>query len=123
PPLTELLPPLLQTLSDQQLTTMPASLDEQLRLFLTYLRAKRVLLVLDNLESILEPEQAGAYRVGYESYGQLIQQMATLDHQSHLLLTSRERPRGYARLERDSYPVHALQLSGLDSAAGYSLLA
>jgi len=123
PPLTELLPSLLQTLSDHQLVELPASLDEQLRLLLRYLRTKRVLLVLDNLESILEPAQAGAYRPGYEPYGQLIQQMATLAHQSHLLLTSRERPRGYARLERDGDWVHALQLSGLDSEAGYSLLA
>ncbi|MEZ4705571.1 MAG: BTAD domain-containing putative transcriptional regulator [Caldilineaceae bacterium] len=122
PPLTELLPPLLQTLSDQQLAKMPESPDEQLRLLLSYLRTKRVLLVLDNLESILEPEQAGAYRPGYAPYGQLIQQTATLEHQSCLLLTSRERPRGYARLERDGYPIHALQLSGLDDDAGRSLL-
>ncbi|MCB0184868.1 MAG: WD40 repeat domain-containing protein, partial [Caldilineaceae bacterium] len=39
-----------------------------------------------------------------------------------LLLTSRERPRDYARLERDSYPVHSLQLSGLDEKTGYLLL-
>ncbi|MCB0184188.1 MAG: hypothetical protein KDE31_07990, partial [Caldilineaceae bacterium] len=55
PPLAELLPPLLQELSDQQLNEMPESLDAQLRLLLGYLRARRVLLVLDNLESILEP--------------------------------------------------------------------
>ncbi|MCA9861852.1 MAG: helix-turn-helix domain-containing protein, partial [Thermomicrobiales bacterium] len=89
----------------------------------SYLREQHVLLVLDNLESILEPGQAGAYRPGYEAYGQLIQQIATLGHQSHLLLTSRERPRGFARLERDGYPVHSQQLLGLDDAAGRTLLA
>ncbi|MCB0086351.1 MAG: NACHT domain-containing protein, partial [Caldilineaceae bacterium] len=122
PPLTELLPPLLQLLSDQQLSSVPASLDEQLRLLVGYLRKQRVLLVLDNLESILEPAHAGAFRPGYEPYAQLIERTATLDHKSHLLLTSRERPRGYNRLERDSPLVQSLHLTGLDDTAGNELL-
>ena len=92
PPLAELLPPLLEILSDQQLSETPESVDEQLRLLLGYLRQKRVLLVLDNMESMLDADHAGAFRPGYETYGHLIQQMATHEHQSHLLLTSRERP-------------------------------
>ena len=123
PPLTELLPSLLQTLSDQQLAEPPQSVDEQLRLLLGYLHKQRVLLVLDNMESILEPAQAGAYRHGYEPYGHLIQQVATYQHQSLLLLTSRERPRGYERLEKDGMPVHSLLLTGLDDEAGHQLLA
>jgi hypothetical protein len=121
PPLGELLPPLLQALSHQQLTQIPEQVDEQVRLLLGYLRERRVLLVLDNLESILEPGAVGAYRPGYEPYGQLIQQMATMAHRSHLVLTSRERPRGYARLERDGYPIKSLQLAGLDNEAGHQL--
>ncbi|MBX3050310.1 MAG: hypothetical protein KF753_02480 [Caldilineaceae bacterium] len=120
PPLTELLPPLLQIISEQQLTEIPSSLDEQIRLLLGYLRRKRVLLIFDNMESILD---AGAYRPGYEGYGQFIQQMAALDHQSHLLLTSRERPHGYGRMERDGMSVRILQLAGIDSEAGLELLA
>ena len=123
PPLDELLPPLLQALSRQQLAQIPESVDEQLRLLLGYLRERRVLLVLDNMESILEAGEAGAFRPGYESYGQLIRQLATLEHQSHLVLTSRERPRGYHRLERDGYPVKSLFLAGLDTEAGHQLFA
>ena len=122
PPPAELLPPMLQVLSKQQLTGMPEGLDEQLRLLMDYLRDRRVLLVLDNMESILDPERAGAYRPGYEPYGQLIQQIATLEHQSHLILTSRERPRGYARLEKDSRWVQTIRLEGLDDDAGHELL-
>ncbi|MEZ4620902.1 MAG: BTAD domain-containing putative transcriptional regulator [Caldilineaceae bacterium] len=122
PPLAELLPPLLQRLSDQQLRELPATLDEQLRLLLRYLRDRQVLLVLDNLESILEPTNSGAYRPGYEPYEQFIEQIVTLDHRSHLLLTSRERPQGYARLERDGHPIQSLQLAGLDTEAGQQLL-
>lgn len=123
PTLTELLPPILQILSNQQLMTLPDNLDEQLRLLLGYLREQRVLLVLDNLESILDADQAGTYRDGYEPYDQLIQQIATYNHQSHLLLTSRERPRGYERMEKDSHLIRSLQLDGLDNDAGHALLA
>lgn len=122
PPLTELLSPLLQILSQQKLSDIPPSLDEQLRLLMGYLRDQRVLLVLDNLESILDPERAGDFRSGYEPYGQLIHQLATFEHQSHLILTSRERPKELHRLERDRVTVQSLQLSGLDEEAGHQLL-
>ena len=111
-----------EILSDQQLSETPESVDEQLRLLLGYLRQKRVLLVLDNMESMLDAEHAGAFRPGYETYGQLIEQVATLEHKSHLVLTSRERPRGYVRLEGDSQRVQSLQLTGLDDDAGSELL-
>lgn len=131
PRLEELLPPLLQIFSDQQTSTastklnpgVPESLDEQLRLFLHHLRNQSVLLVLDNLESILDTEPVGRFRSGYEPYDQLIQLVATHEHRSHLLLTSREQPRGYARLEGDSQLVQSLQLDGLDDDAGCELLA
>ncbi|MBV7328676.1 AAA family ATPase [Chloroflexi bacterium TSY] len=122
PPLAEFLLPLLQFISNQQLTNISESIDEQLQLFLNYLRNKRILLVLDNMESILDPEKAGTFRAGYEPYAQLIQQVATYEHQSHLLLTSREQPRGYDRLERDSPLIRSLHLEGLDDEAGHKLL-
>ncbi len=122
PPLSELLPPLLQILSDQQLRNVPTTLDDQLRLLLGYLQNKHVLLVLDNLESILEAERAGVYRPGYEPYEQLIQQMATHAHQSHLLLTSREQSRSYTRFEKDGLPVRSLMLTGLDDHASHELI-
>ncbi|MEM7124819.1 MAG: BTAD domain-containing putative transcriptional regulator [Chloroflexota bacterium] len=122
PPVAELLPSLLQLLARQQLANIPQSFDEQLRLFLGYLRERRVLLVFDNMESILAPASSGTYRPGYERYGQLVQQIATLDHQSSLLLTSRERPRGFARLEGDHSRIQSLQLDGLDDEAGHELL-
>ncbi|MEZ4717309.1 MAG: BTAD domain-containing putative transcriptional regulator [Caldilineaceae bacterium] len=58
PPLVELLPPVLQILSGQQLSNIPASVDAQLRAFLAYMRTQRALLVLDNMESIVASEPA-----------------------------------------------------------------
>ncbi|MCL4299102.1 MAG: NACHT domain-containing protein, partial [Anaerolineae bacterium] len=123
PPLAEILRGCLQFLSAQQITDLSDSLDERLGLLLDYLRQRRCLIVLDNLESILQGgDRAGYYRPGCEEYGQLIQRVGEARHQSSLLLTSRERPRGLARLEKDIDLVRLLQLAGLGTEAGQEIL-
>jgi WD40 repeat protein/DNA-binding SARP family transcriptional activator len=118
----ELLRDLIQTLSDQQLTTLPGTFDAQLALLLSLLRQQRALLIFDNLESILRAEEAGAYRPGYEAYGQILQALVERQHQSCLLFTSRERPKPVERWEEDSPLVRMLALDGLDTAAGQAML-
>lgn len=122
PPVDETVRACLQTLARRQATDLPASVDEQLALLLDHLRQQRCLLVLDNLESILHAGQAAGYRSGYEGYSQLLQRLAESNHASCLLLTSRERPKGLARLEEDRPAVRSLRLAGLDVAAGQALL-
>jgi WD40 repeat protein len=57
------------------------------------LQAERCLIILDNLESVMQPDQrAGTWQPGYEGYGELLQVCGTTGHQSCLLLTSRENP-------------------------------
>ena len=122
PPLDELLSDMLQRLAEQRLPDMPSTLEGQIGLLLTYLRRHRILLVLDNLESILDSAQPGHTRTGYAGYAHLIQTIAERNHQSTLLLTSRERPQGLARREEDSPLVRSLLLTGLDAAAGQAML-
>jgi WD40 repeat protein/DNA-binding SARP family transcriptional activator len=122
PPPDELLRDLLQTLSDQQFTAIPTSLDAQLAHLVEQLRQQRCLLIFDNLESILRPTEAGAYREGYEAYGQIIQQLVERNHQSCLLFTSRERPKPVERWEEDTPLVRVLTLDGLDATAGQAML-
>ncbi|MFN8440655.1 MAG: NB-ARC domain-containing protein [Caldilineaceae bacterium] len=133
PPLSELLRNWLQTLSRQTLTILPDSLDEQLRLLLSYLQQERCLLVLDNVESLFAAElpgespqsRAGVTRPGYEGYDQLFQRLASSEHQSCLLLTSREQPYALLRSGRQaqlSGRVQMLPLTGLDPQAGVALL-
>lgn len=123
PPLDEVLRACLQFLSTFQLAVMPETLAARLALLFDYLRRHRCLLVLDNVESIMQAgDRAGAYRPGYEPYGQLIQRMGETDHQSCLLLTSREKPKELARLEVDTAAVRSLQLAGLEARAGRELL-
>jgi transcriptional regulator with XRE-family HTH domain len=114
----------LQVLAPEPLADGPASLDGRLDLLLEYLREKRALLVLDNLEMLLEEGAGtGRMRAGYEGYGRLLRRVAETAHQSCLLLTSREKPSELVPLEGSRTPVRALRLAGLDAGAGAQLLA
>src|SRR5437588_5745278 len=102
----------------------PQSLERRLSLLLAELRSRRVLLVLDNLEVLLEEgEVLGRLRPGFEAYGHLLRRVGETTHQSCLLRTSREKPAGLRRLEGSRTLVRSLPLSGLDAAAGEQLLA
>ena len=123
PPLAEVLQEWLYQLSDQRVISLPASLDQQLSHLLDYLRARRTLLVLDNLESILHSDgRSGYYRPGYEAYGQLLRCLAESVHPSCLLLTSREWPREMLRLEEERPAVRSLALAGLSLDAGQRMM-
>ena len=114
PPIQELLADLIKFLSNQQETDLPETIDGKISRLLEYLRASRCLLVLDNAESILSSDgRAGAYREGYEGYGQLFSCIGETRHQSCLVLTTREKPRGLSYQEGEHFPIHSLRLSGL----------
>ena len=54
-------------------TGLPASLEQRINQLIALLQARRCLLVLDNLETLLESsDDMGGYRSGYEGYGRLI---------------------------------------------------
>lgn len=122
PPLEEVLRRILQDLAESPLSSLPESLDGTLTMLLDRLRQKRCLLVLDNMETILQPHEAGRFLPGYEGYGQLLQNLGAYEHRSCLMITSRERPMGVRRLERGPARVRSLQLAGLDVEASQDLL-
>ncbi|MGD8585109.1 MAG: BTAD domain-containing putative transcriptional regulator [Chloroflexota bacterium] len=122
PRLYELLPAILQTLSEFGLDEVPLGLDDRLSLLLELLRAQRCLLVLDNVDTVMEQNQAGAFRDGYADYGQLLEFVAKHDHQSSLLFTTRELPGSLVRLTNSGNQVRTMSLNGLDVADGRSLL-
>jgi WD40 repeat protein/transcriptional regulator with XRE-family HTH domain len=79
-------------LSDQQLTP-PSSQAERLAALLRLLRDHRCLLVLDNFETLFQPDrQPGLYRTDLDGYGRLLLAVGEATHQSCLVLTSREAP-------------------------------
>ncbi|MEP0871270.1 NB-ARC domain-containing protein [Trichocoleus desertorum AS-A10] len=120
--LATLLVDLIQILSNQQESTLPNTLEDSLSRLLHYLRSRRCLLILDNVETILQGgDVAGQYRAGYEGYGQLFKQLGEVPHKSCLLLTSREKPREVARLEGRNRPVRSLELGGLGVTDGQQI--
>lgn len=123
PPLADILADILRTLMGASLTLPSVELSDLTTHLIGYLQQHRCLLILDNYESILcEGSQAGEYRVGYELYGQFLRNLGEVDHQSSLLLTSREKPRELVHLEGSELPGRSLLLSGISQQAGHQLL-
>jgi hypothetical protein len=135
PPLADLLSDLLQFLSSQQIN-VPTTLDGKLLQLLKVLRAHRCLLIFDGLESILQDSSettytrdyrtgyhhTGSYRAGYEDYEQLFTCISDTSHQSCLMLTSREMPKGLSILEGEALPVRCLRLQGVDWTEGQQIV-
>jgi WD40 repeat protein len=114
PSADEFLTELLFFLSEQKITDLPKTLEGKVSLAIDYLRNNRCLLILDNFESILQTSSySGAYRLGYEGYGLLLRYISDIAHQSCLILTSREKPKGFAYREGITLPVRSLLLRGL----------
>jgi transcriptional regulator with XRE-family HTH domain len=96
----------------------PEGWEARLELLLDLLRARRGLLVLDNLEAVLEPGVTEVrYRAGDEGYGEILRRLGESAHQGCLVVTSREQP-----LREDHRAVRALRLRGLGVDEGRALL-
>jgi NB-ARC domain len=107
----------VRLLSQQQEVELPESLGDKITRFIHYLKTSRCLLILDNGESILQGGiSTGCYLQGYAGYGELFRRVGDSEHQSCLLLTSREQFREVRRLAGDISPVKVWELGGLDSA-------
>ncbi|MEL6321183.1 MAG: NB-ARC domain-containing protein, partial [Cyanobacteria bacterium J06626_14] len=123
PQLAELLTDIIQFL-DPKGPTLPDSLDAQIRYLIQQLTSSRCLLILDNAESILESgDRTGRYRESYEGYEQLFRAIGDTPHQSCLMITTREQPKGLSAIEGERLPVRCCQLSGIQVADGQALLA
>jgi WD40 repeat protein len=114
----------LKILSQQQITTLPANFHEQITYLIEYFRKYRCLLILDNFDTLLEHgQESGTYLDGYEAYGELLWRLGETNHQSCVLITSREKPTEIVALAGDGLAVRTLALSGLELDAGKRILA
>src|SRR5207302_2519881 len=114
----------LQVLAPEALSDVSASPERRQDLLLECLRGQHVLLIYDNLESFLEEgEDSGRMRAGYEGFSRVLRRIAETEHQSCLLLTSREKPGDLVPLEGSRAPVRVLRLARLDVEACQQLLA
>jgi WD40 repeat protein len=122
PPLAEFLGELLQAIAPEAFPTL--QLNVLMRQLLEQLRNRRCLLILDNVESVLRgSEFVGTYLPGYEEYGSLFQQLGSGQHQSSILITSRETPAEVVTQAGSTAPVRLLRLKPLSAIEGETILA
>ena len=116
PTLEELLINLINFLSPKRETEvcLPDTLAGKISRLIECLRDCRCLLILDGVDTILQPNShAGDFQPGYENYGELFKRLGESNHQSCLLLTSREKIKQISSMEGVSLPVRCLSLNGL----------
>ena len=114
PPLAEILTDIIQFFSDASDTAVPEDINRLISRLIELMRSARCLIILDNIESLLQPGSlAGRYNSGYENYAQLFKLIGETNHQSCLILTSREKPKEIAPLADINNQFCTLQLNGL----------
>lgn len=117
PTVEKIIADIIKFVSQQREIDLPESLSEKITRLLDYLRVSRCLLILDNGESILQSgSSTGNYRDGYSGYGELFQRVGESQHQSCLILTSREQFKEVRRLAGETLPVRVWELQGLEKA-------
>lgn len=118
----ELLDLLIPVISEQG--TKPAEqIADKIAQLIQLLRERRCLLILDGVEAIFQPGALkGGYRDGCAAYELLFKSFGERQHQSCLLLTSRESVVALGPLEGDAAPVRTLCLRGLPPAASQNVL-
>ncbi|WP_434688135.1 beta-propeller domain-containing protein [Pseudanabaena minima] len=122
PPLSEILTEIVSILSNQVEARLSDIPEQQVAKLLEYVRQSKCLLILDNFESVFQSgTRAGQYRDGYEIYGHLLSRFSEVDHQSCLVLTSREAPKEITGIGESTW-VRSLSLSGLNPSEGLPIL-
>ena len=121
PPANNLLTELIEFVSNDRELELASTTNGLVTQLLDYLKQRRCLLILDNVESILQSrDRAGKYRSGYEGYGDLFRRIGENAHQSCLLLNTRLKPRDLEEME-NTRSVRSLELRGLDLDSGRAI--
>lgn len=110
PKLIDLKDELKQFFSQFQTNPLPEIID--------YFRSSRCLVILDDVQNIFKTGNlAGQYLTEYKDYSKFFQQIATLSHQSCLILISWEKPGEIEALEKENKYTKTLHLQGLGEEA------
>jgi DNA-binding MarR family transcriptional regulator len=105
---------LIASLNIEALPEPPLDLEARLFLLLEHFREHRCLLVLDDLDRLFSSgELAGNYTEEYREYRDLFRRIWETNHQSCVLLLSREEPSEMAGGVSNNSSIHSLPLGGL----------
>lgn len=112
-----------QFLCPQLDVTLPNTVESQISHLLQHLRTHRCLLIFDDYETVLQGgDIAGYHRPSYAAYSDLIERIGAENHQSCLILISREQPIEITALAGKTAPVRTLQIKGLKPADAQEML-
>jgi AAA domain len=105
---------LIASLNIEALPEPPLDLEARLSLLLEHFRSHRCLIVLDDLDRLFSSgELAGNYTEEYREYRDLFRRIWETNHQSCLLLLSREEPSEMAGSVSNNSSIHSLSMGGL----------
>jgi hypothetical protein len=105
---------LIASLKIEALPEAPLDLEARLSLLLEYFREHRCLIVLDDLDRLFSSGTlAGNYTEEYREYRELLRRIWETNHQSCVLLLSREEPSELAAIAGKNSSIHSLPLDGL----------
>lgn len=94
------------------------TIDDKFKQLFNILKNKKCLIILDDLENIFITRQySGQYKPEYQDYKTFLQMITEIEHQSCLIIISQEKCQEMISLDSELYPIHSLELSGLNNAA------
>jgi hypothetical protein len=103
--------PKLIDLKDDLKLFLSQSQEKPLSKVIDYFRLSRCLVILDDVHNIFKTgDLAGQYLPQSKDYSRFFQRIASLDHQSCVILISWEKPQQITKLESDNYNIKTLQL-------------
>ena len=107
---------LIASLNIAALPEPPLDLEARLSLLLEHFREHRCLIILDDLDRLFSSDElAGNYTEEYREYRELLRRVWATNHQSCILLLSREEPSELAVAVGNNSSIHSLPLGGLGS--------
>jgi WD40 repeat protein len=119
PPVEKILADFIEILSEQKEIDLPENMGDKVTKLIKYLHDKKCLLVLDNFESIFQKRKpTGHYLEGREGYGHLLDRVGRANHQSCLIITSRDNPNQIRAMAGDRQKIRAAPIPGLDGTPG-----
>jgi hypothetical protein len=114
---------LIQHLNNTQATNIIGNPDALISNLINCLKESRCLVIIDNCFPIFYSNAlAGSYKKNHALYGLLLRQISESRHQSCVLITSREKPRGLAFNDYPSFSSRSIYLRDLQGPQGQKLL-
>lgn len=114
-PFEDFLNSILDALPIARESVIQMTLDNKLLQIFKFLRQQRCLFILDGLETLLEKgDWLSPYAPEYQDYDQFLRLLASTRHQSFVIVTSSEKPKGLSPYEESG--VETMALKGLSTS-------